>query len=249
MRFAAIPFFTLAFTLALFLCGCPQSDELPEAQLADAYAAAIADARVAELDEISHHLTAIRPETSGLIWEGTPGESRILMCMWSDWEGYTEASAGEVLTTPWEFWVTVAPEIQQWTQQHPTRCAYLERRLEQLLGLPPHDGKDRFVEFWVEPADLFRPSPDPEITDQEAELDFPQSSLFLTVSEEYIAWFEALCAVSYEAGGYPWTRLGYTYDWGAPHTDIGLSEFIIRAGATVEIRAVAATAAYCDCCS
>ena len=44
-------------------------------------------------------------------------------------------------------------------------------RLEKLLGLPPNSGKTKFVEIWVRPQDLFRPSPDPEITDCVAELD------------------------------------------------------------------------------
>ena len=28
--------------------------------------------------------------------------------------------------------------------------------------------------------------------------------------------------------GFPWTRLGYTYDWGKPDNHVGLSEFILR---------------------
>ena len=27
---------------------------------------------------------------------------------------------------------------------------------------------------------------------------------------------------------YPWTRLGYTYDWGNPRNLVGLSEFVLR---------------------
>lgn len=29
-------------------------------------------------------------------------------------------------------------------------------------------------------------------------------------------------------GGWPWTQLGYTYDWGNPKNHVGLSEFVIR---------------------
>jgi hypothetical protein len=28
--------------------------------------------------------------------------------------------------------------------------------------------------------------------------------------------------------GYPWTRLGYSYDWGNPKNPVGLSEFVLR---------------------
>jgi len=47
------------------------------------------------------------------------------------------------------------------------------------------------------------------------------------------------------AKGYPWTRLGYTYDWGNPDSEVGLSEFVITAGATIKIENVYETAAYC----
>jgi len=90
----------------------------------------------------------------------------------------------------------------------------------------------------VDPQDLFRPSPDPEITDREAESGFPHSTLFVTVSEDYVRWFTDLTAASYGDNGYPWTRLGYTYDWGNPKSEAGLSEFVIRPGATIEIKAV-----------
>lgn len=50
---------------------------------------------------------------------------------------------------------------------------------------------------------------------------------------------------SYGPNGYPWTRLGYTYDWGNPRREIELSEFVIREPAMVQIRAVTATDDYC----
>ena len=34
---------------------------------------------------------------------------------------------------------------------------------------------------------------------------------------------------------YPWTRLGYTYDWADNGQEYGLSEFLIRQGAEVEV--------------
>jgi hypothetical protein len=38
------------------------------------------------------------------------------------------------------------------------------------------------------------------------------------------------------AHAYSWTRLGYTYNWRNPDREIGLSEFIILGGSTIEIR-------------
>ena len=110
-------------------------------------------------------------------------------------------------------------------------------RLKQLLGLPPDAVKSRFVKIWVYPYDLFRPSPDPEITDLEAELTFPESK-FLNVSNEYIKWFNEPEAGSYGQSGYPWTRLGYTYDWVNPDSEVGLSEFVINKGSIIEVKTI-----------
>ena len=43
---------------------------------------------------------------------------------------------------------------------------------------------------------------------------------------------------------YPWTGLGYTYDWGNPDSEIGLSEFVILGGSTVGVDAVIPTEEY-----
>ncbi len=143
-----------------------------------------------------------------------------------------------------EVWVTAVPELRNFCNKY-AGMTKLTLRLEQLLGLPPNNGKTRFIEMWVLPSDLFRPSPDPEITDREAELDFPHSNRFLTVSAKHIKWFNDLKSNSYGENGYPWTRLGYTYDWGNPESDIGLSEFVIRAGAIVEIHSISKIEDYC----
>jgi hypothetical protein len=55
---------------------------------------------------------------------------------------------------------------------------------------------------------MFRPSPDAEIDDSVAELEFPAGT-----SQDHMTWITDRMATSYGEGGYPWTRLGYTYDW------------------------------------
>jgi hypothetical protein len=45
--------------------------------------------------------------------------------------------------------------------------------------------------------------------------------------------------------GYPWTRLGYTYNW-RPGTDkYGASEYVVRKGATVNVLDVIPYQQYC----
>ena len=115
---------------------------------------------------------------------------------------------------------------------------------DELLGLPPGNGKTRFVEMWASTSDLFRPSPDPETTDREASIDFPQPLRAISVTSDYALWFQNVLAASYGPNGYPWTRLGYTYDWKPGSSEKGLSEFVVPAGSTVELHSVTQNADY-----
>ena len=44
----------------------------------------------------------------------------------------------------------------------------------------------------------------------------------------------------------PWTRLGYTYDWGNQASEVGLSEFVVWAKTTVKVESVTQNADYCQ---
>lgn len=228
-------------------------------ELMDEYLMACEDARVALPGEISMNLVAIRRDNENLklVWEGVPGESRVLVVTWSGNAGFDGlVGKDRELKSTENLWVTAVPELKRFLRRHRSEANNL--RIEQLLGLPPNNGKTRFVELWVSPKDLFRPSPDPEVTDHEAELEFPDmTSPFIRMNDTakiiehdwnldrdveytYVAWFNHLRSTSYVGGHpYPWTRLGYTYDWGKKTGDhVGLSEFIIKGGSTVGVHAV-----------
>ena len=53
--------------------------------------------------------------------------------------------------------------------------------------------------------------------------------------DEYKAWFDSNIILSYFDSAYPWTRLGYTYDWAAGGSDYGLSEFLVRKDAVAQV--------------
>jgi hypothetical protein len=203
---------------------------------------AVRDAEIAEPREISKNLMAIVESNERLRWEGIKGKSRLLVVTWTNWGGYAK-NINHSMPLERDVWVTVVPELKEFCH-HVRHRRYLSLRLRQLLGLPPTDSKNQFVELWVDPNDLFRPSPDPEINDHEASLDFPRSG-FLKIDEAYVKWFNDLRSKSYGASGYPWTRLGYTYDWGNPKSEIGLSEFVIKQGAVVIVSSALDTASYC----
>lgn len=200
------------------------------------FQAAVADAEVAEADEIVSDLIAINNENSDLMMD--PDE-RVLMVTWTSYPGYDELVGSET-TVGVEVWSTVAPRVQEFCRESGLTGSELSLRLEQLLGLPPDNGKDRMVELWVPQEALFRPSPDGEITDSVAQLDFPTDT-----TPDYMAWIDALTATSYGEGGYPWTRLGYTYDWNPDTSDVGMSEFVITKDSTVIVASVTPTSDYC----
>jgi len=234
-------YFALAILSLVFVPACaPAPPADPEA----AYRKAVEDAATADPSEISYTLTPIVDWNRDLIWDGQGENERVLMVTWTSWSGYN-GQEGQTMDLARETWVTPAPDIKDFCQANWLAPPDLVPRLEELLGLPPDNGKTTFVEVWVRPADLFRPTPDPEITDREAELDFPKVDGSLSVTDAYIQWFNTLMDSSYGENGYPWTRLGYTYDWGNPAGEVGLSEFVIRMGATVEVHSVSTTEDYC----
>ena len=236
----------IAVLLSLFIISACAARQpfLSAEKIQTAYLAAIKDAAIAEPGEIYRDLTAITASNPDLIWQAVPGRSKVLVATWTSWEGYKK-QIGTAVTIPIFCWVTVAPELQSFCQNCKGDPEALSLRLKQLLGLPPKSQKSLFVEMWVDPHDLFRPSPDPEITDHEGELDFPESGQFVKIANHHIQWISDLKKSSYSKNGYPWTRLGYTYDWGNPESDVGLSEFVIQKGATVSIKSVSTLDEYC----
>ena len=231
--------------LSLLALGGCAAGGWTSAELERRYQAAVEDAVVARPSEVYQGLRAVVGHEPGLVWEGEPGTSRVLVVTWTSWDGYDSKVGREmILTRP--LWVTLVPDLQRFCRGYrPRRKRSLDLRLEQLLGLPPGDGKTRFAELWADPKVLYRPCPDPEITDRECGLDFPVAGGKLVIEDEYRRWFEDLRESSYGEKGYPWTRLGYTYDWGNRRRVVGLSELIVPAGAAATVRAVVTTEGYC----
>jgi hypothetical protein len=176
---------------------------------------------------------------------------------------------GECPTYKYDNWVTVVPEIKNFfgiIRPQPLRIA-------QLMGLPPEyaiagDPKEAkyLLELWVSPQDLFRPCPDTEISDTVCETNFPTDSFRMLdlnnkvrategadygVFKTYSSWFNNRTRNIYTTGSspYPWTRLGYTYDWGSSNHK-GLSEFVLHgrkvdgSAISVGIKSVKTTAEY-----
>ena len=212
----------------------------PRLSLDQMYENAIEDAMVAKESEVYNGLTPITENNSNLTWQGDAGNrsGSVLMVTWTKYA--SSYPVGETVTTSWgETWVTAAPEIKVFFQDHVSPDTNATVRAAQLLGMPANTSNTCFVELWVNPQSLFRPTPNNEINDTVATLSFPS-----TATADYKAWFNSNIIFSYYPMKFPWTRLGYTYDWGNTATHVGLSEFVLRQNSTVTVKSVTPTVDY-----
>jgi len=237
--------FMLVFVLCFFRGGAAAAEWACncDPRLCKAYSEAVMDAaRPLTMDRISPALTAIIPENENLIWEDDVAGSRVLVVIYS-WG--LNPSPGQLPNPNYSLktnkWVTVAPELYNFFSGR----VFTHARLEQLLGLPPCYGNTKIIELFISPSDMFRPSPDPETTDRTASLEFPwRTSKIVTYDasrtiyddfcgyspcySDYETWFTNRRSGVYTASPpYPWTGLGYTYDWNHSSSRIGLSEFVV----------------------
>jgi hypothetical protein len=212
------------------------------------YQAAIKDAINPEPGEIVHHLTAIVQGNPELFWKDVNGVRYVLMVSLAGNTSFYEASMGKPYNTGGHYiWVTAVPDVRKLCGQQDFGGDDTPMRLRQLLGLTPTVQVIAFVEFWVNPAQLFRPAADNEITDTTAGLNLPENT-----EPWYRQWFNELRATQYFQSeqprheAYPWTQLGYTFDWGNPGSRVGVSEFVIKTNADVIVNGIIPINMYCN---
>jgi hypothetical protein len=220
-----------------------------EEKIQNLYSLSIGDAAKPQAWEVVKTLTPASIANPALVKKNIDGEDYLLVSTWTNDTIYykNDTATGRYNTGEYPIWVTLAPELQNRCQRpNFGRREGLDLRIKQLLGLPPDSPKRFFVEFWVHPNDLFRPCPDPEINDLSCGLSFPEA-----VTQEHQQWVNELRLASYFNPSwnknYPWTALGYTYDWNKRNkTNIGLSEYVIKSDRNIIVHAVTTTAEYCQ---
>lgn len=235
---------TLVALLFLFLtnaCTVTRLNKNPEFL----YNQAVASAAYPEKSKIATNLLALSKTTPNLQWKTIEGEEYVLVSTWTSEQNikYYPAS-GTYNTGKYPIWVTLNPELKERYKSFKiSKKEDPSPRLKQLLGLPPNVSKTHFVEFWVKPSDVFRPCPDNEITDNSCGLCFPENT-----SEEYRQWVNQLRLDSYyncKGDKYPWTQLGYTYDWNPKNkSHVGVSEFVIKQNSTIYVNKIIKTVEY-----
>ena len=224
LRARGFGFLLVGALLAGCVSGRPvASDATPAGQLA-LYEQAIRDAAVYS-SQVAVRLTPVTSDPATVV-------------AWT----HADLKPGPATLTG-DFWVTLVPQVAE-------RCSRFERdklalRLQELLGLKPgaEDGATRkFVVLKVRDADLFRPCTDPD-----PKTAGPCTQLLPScASGEYCKWIADHLLSSYQVpDGFPWTHLGYTFDWNPATPRFGPSEYVIRGGSDVEVLEVVPTADYC----
>ena len=210
---------------------------------------AIRDAAVAEPDEIVTDLFAINTYNPYLIWRNHDGQSQVLVLSWmsrSKLEQTFGASADVMAPEQAgaapenrDIWITAVPQVRDTCASWGLSGEDLELRLKQFLGLNAEWSYYALVEMWVSPRDIYRPCPDPEIGDTACTLpEVVEGHFGAPADPAFTEWFTNLESISYGPNGAPWTRLGYTYDWGNPDSNVGASEYLIAPSATVMLASI-----------
>ena len=241
-------FLLISISLSWFLFAV-NADKVKNKIFPEAYYNALKDVEEVRPEEISNNLVAIVKNNSLIQWQG----DRLKVATFAKAK-YTY-EVGSAKPQQRDMWVTTVPELKNFcTNYSLTTGKEATPRIEQLLGLPPGNNEPRkIVEFWVSAKDLFRPTPDPEISDREAELEFRSANEFSSISNKYKDWYNhelssfnsRMKEMNPDKMPAPWTRLGYTYDWGDSSDHVGLSEFVVAQGASLEVDSVTTVDDYC----
>ena len=241
------------FTLTVLTTSASAVDAPISPSTWNAYAAAITDSAVSRPGEVVNDLLLPDPSDPRTQWRAFNGVPHLLVQRLS-WRAATTVAPGEAFTLSGNTFVAVPEEVGEVCAEY--KCTQLNEsklnlQLAQVLGLPPDAGYNVISRFWVKPSDLIRPCTNVDITVTSC----PQS-VVNTVSQagdwSSFLFNQAMdswrtqrtgtqqrisCANDFEnktkgnCFGYPWTRLGYTFDWTpAAKDDRGVTEFVVVKG-------------------
>lgn len=138
--------------------------------------------------------------------------------------------AGTTLTLTGEVWTITEKELYSWYYKNRNGVTDWSMRFKQLVGVPPDGVYTHMTAMWVSLSDIRRPAYLTDITDPHMQAALPE-----TADADYVSWFHGNIIWSYFDSAYPWTRLGYTYDWAADSGEYGLTEFWVAPGAVVTV--------------
>jgi len=177
---------------------------------------------------------------------------QVRVVAFTSWPGYADSArlGRDSFELERDVWVTLVPEVRD-------SCARFARgelglEVAALLGLPPGAAGGYFAEFQVPLAALFRPTADPTVLRPLPCADASAGVVCATrfpagTPAEHYAFIAGTALFNWrEDGGYPWTRLGYTYNWRAGAPPYGASEYVARGGTRLSRLAIHRAEEYCQ---
>ncbi|MFH1254282.1 MAG: hypothetical protein V1646_02510 [bacterium] len=219
------------------------------------YWRAVTDSATQSVEKQRHDLVSIVPWNDNLIW--SENKTHILVISWipawlkdkwpEGWKRFTDfeaKTATHKFNDTFEVWVSVVPELKNKLEIFTPSAEYsYSDRVREILGLIPNiDYIDEriIVEIWIDPSDLFRPCLNSDVMSNSCLLDMPKETLpdkfhdkfkFVAATKAHKEFYLSKKHSTYTTDQpFPWTRLGYTYDWGksADKQHYGVSEFILK---------------------
>lgn len=162
-----------------------------------------------------------------------------------------EASSGDKGVLKYDTWVSQPSESAKACKgaKDPVLA------LEQILGMPPAAGDWELVQFEVAPKHIFRPcASSPDITTTKCDFALPtkfKSKKEKEAVEAAQAFVFAQMWTSFNVGfpspGYPFTGMGWTYNWNPDSKDhYGISEYVVKQGAPVQKVRVLTPKEFCN---
>lgn len=216
-----------------------ENDSLLQAELT----AAIADAKEPTPSKVSHDLMPVKKGYPGQEWATIDGKDMVLLVTLVDSSRLQRFFGKEgVYRIDRELgtWVTLPAD---WLRK---KDAYVgldsvaaHMRMIQMYGLSPDCDYNIMVQFYADPAYMFRPAHDPDITTTTAGLEFPAyaNENYKVGETNFREWFRYSFESAYlDDSPLPWTQLGYTYDWHSGANREGLSEYIVTHHSLIKVK-------------
>jgi len=196
-------------------------------KLTKVYDSATKLSMIADSTENIDTLMTLTSSNPVLKWKTIHGKNYVLMASFTN---YLKAyPVGDSTTTTRETWMFVPGQMQYRLRSKMTPKTDTILKLNEMLGLPPVSGYTHIVQYWVQVDNAFRPAGSPDVTVPKA-----SGTLSLNATPEYKLWFNAKIISSYfqpltgTQVYYPWTRMGYTYNWAPGSNRVGVSEFVLN---------------------
>jgi hypothetical protein len=233
----------LVLSIAFVLSACA-SVSMPAPDSQAAYAAALADAAVASPAKV----VPLRP---------LPAGDSVTMVSWVTAQRLPcakDALPCDMQVGADRLWVTLGGEVQALCKTWGLQGDALRSRIEQLLGLPTNSPaqyrKTQFVLLEIARDRVERPCLG--LGQNNAAQPLCTIDLQPGTSADMRMFVGQQMAAAYvmdnpKGPGYPYTRLGYTYDWAASALPghYGASEFVVAPGSLAKAVRIVATDDYC----